>query len=148
MYKCIGSGCYTWVPVDLEGKAQLDASLPAGSVLGGWERSSPTYVARARHEGHWEVGKLNAWARIGYSYFGKEYESTTGEILVARGGQVHSIRKSRQDHTGDNYTSHKVQTESNSSLMDLGCLCVSYVFRPSLRDCLLHAKFHAKFPKG
>lgn len=84
----IGSGCYVWVPIDLEGKTQLRGIPPEGAVIGGYERSNPTHVARARHEGHWEVGKLNAWARIGYSYHGKEYEADTGEVLVARGGQV------------------------------------------------------------
>lgn len=66
----------------------LEGTLPNGAVIGGWERDRPTYVARARHEGHWEVGKLNAWARIGYSYLGKEFESAKGEILVATSGQV------------------------------------------------------------
>lgn len=81
------SGCYFWTPINLEGKVHLEGTLPNGAVIGGWERDRPTYVARARHEGHWEVGKLNAWARIGYSYLGKEFESAKGEILVATSGQ-------------------------------------------------------------
>lgn len=81
-------GCYKWVPLELTGQAHLGGLVPNGAVIGGWEYNKPTYVARAKHEGCWEIGKLNAWARFGYSYFGKEYEETRGEVLVASGRQV------------------------------------------------------------
>ena len=69
--------------------SDLSHQTPRGAVIGGWERERPTYVARVQHKGgHWELGKLNFWAKYGYSYYGKEYESKEGEVLVAIDGQV------------------------------------------------------------
>lgn len=80
---------YKWVCLSLHGASDLEGQIPSGAVIGGWERGRPTYVARVLHHGcQWELGKLNAWARYGYSYYGKEYESSEGDILVASKGQV------------------------------------------------------------
>lgn len=83
-----GSPIYKWVPVDLENVRTLDGYLPQGAVLAGWEGGKPTYVARAHHNGHWELGKLNHWATIGYASFGVELEVHEGEVLVAVEDQV------------------------------------------------------------
>ena len=48
-------------------------------------------MARVRHEGHWEAAKLNAWARFGYAFYGRELETAIGEVLVAPEGQVRVI---------------------------------------------------------
>ena len=58
--------------------------LPAGAVIAGYEHGRPTYVARVRWGDQWELGKLNAWAKFGYGYYGKEIEEDEGEVLVAR----------------------------------------------------------------
>ena len=45
-------------------------------------------MGRALHNGSWEIGKLNAWAKFGTPYFGREYEAAQGEVLVATGSHV------------------------------------------------------------
>jgi hypothetical protein len=75
--------------------------VPSNAVVGGYERGMATYVARVRHEGTWELGKLNAWRKFGYSLNGKEYELSYGEVLVANAGQAcsHPILTLASDHT-------------------------------------------------
>ena len=45
-------------------------------------------MGRALHDDSWEIGKLNAWARFGTPYHGREYETAQGEVLVATGNHV------------------------------------------------------------
>lgn len=85
----VSSACaavYSWLPLDLTGKTTLP-ELP-DAVVGGHEKGSPTYVARVMRDGFWELGKLNNWARFGYSVHGVEVEVPEGEVLVSNGAHV------------------------------------------------------------
>jgi hypothetical protein len=74
---------FYWLPLNVGGLSHLPV-LPAGAVIAGYEHGRPTYVARVRWGDQWELGKLNAWAKFGYGYYGKEIEEDEGEVLVAR----------------------------------------------------------------
>ena len=80
---------YAWVPLNLTGKSSFE--VPEETVLGGAENGQPTFVGRVMHDDHWEVAKLNSWGKFGFGYFGREYELTRGEVLVALDQQVRVV---------------------------------------------------------
>ena len=75
--------------LDLSRNATLATSdVPSNAILAGVEHGKPTFIARVQHDGHWEVAKLNAWAKFGFGFHGRELEKDAGEVLVACEGQV------------------------------------------------------------
>lgn len=86
MVSSVCGAVFSWLALDLTGKTALP-ELPY-AVVGGYEKGSPTYVARVMRDGFWEFGKLNNWAKFGYSLHGVEVEVPRGEVLVSNGAHV------------------------------------------------------------